>query len=71
MRGDGLAQLRETGRGAIVGPALPKSADGGIYDVGGRVEIGFADLEVNNAFALRLESAGFDQNFKSGFRAET
>ena len=39
-------------------------------DVGGGVEVGFADLEVNDLFALLFKSAGSVQDFKGGFSAE-
>jgi hypothetical protein len=44
--------------------------DAGFDYVGGRIKIGLADLEVNDALALPLERAGFVQNLESGFRAQ-
>jgi len=39
-------------------------------DNGWRIEIRFADFEVNDLFALLFKSAGSVQDFKGGFSAE-
>src|SRR5687768_14187817 len=41
-----------------------------LADIGGSVEIGFANLEVNHVPALGFERPGTDENFKRGFRPE-
>src|SRR5215471_20474842 len=52
---DGLAQLGKAGGGTVVGPAAVQRFHSGSNDVSGGVEIGLADLQVNDVFALRLE----------------
>ena len=52
----------------------PTVADGGnpgLADIGGCVEIGFADLEVDDVPTLRFKRPSTDQNFERGFSAET
>ena len=39
-------------------------------DVGGRVHVGLADLEVDDVLPLALQSAGANQHFKGGFRSQ-
>ena len=41
-----------------------------VDDVGRRVEIWFADLEMDDVAAFCFECARLDQNFERGFRAE-
>jgi hypothetical protein len=60
----------KTGGGAVVGPSFMKRVDSRLDDVGGRVEVGLADFQVNDFFALLFERAGAVQNFKGGFGAE-
>src|SRR6266478_9788766 len=67
---DCLAQLGQSGGGTVMGPSLVKSVDTSLDDIGGRVEVGFTDFEVNNLFALFLELAGAVQDFKSSFGAK-
>src|ERR1700687_3990337 len=68
--GNGLAQVGQTGGGAVVGPSLVERVDTGLDDIGGSVEVGLANFEVNDFFALFFEHAGAVQDFKSGFRSE-
>ena len=68
--GDGLSQIGLAGGGAVVGPAVADGADAGLADVAGGVEIGFADLEVDDVAALRFQRAGADEDFERGFGAE-
>ena len=68
--GDRLAQIGLPGRRAVVRPAVAQGVDAGLDDVGGRVEVGLADLEVDDVAPLRLERAGADQDFKRGFGPE-
>ena len=51
------------------GPALQR-LDRGVGDVGGGVEVGLADLEVDDAAPLGLEGPGANQDFEGGLRAE-
>src|SRR5712691_7193064 len=67
---DRLAQVRKTGGRTVVGPALMQSSYGSFDDVVGSVEIGFADLEMNDFFSLALQSTGLVQDFESGFSAQ-
>ena len=53
-----------------MGPALVQRIDAGLDHVGGSVEIGLADFEVDDALALALERARFIQNFEGSFGAE-
>ena len=53
-----------------MGPSSAQRIDGGVDDIGGRVEVRLADLQVNDVLALRLQRAGPDQHFKGGFGAE-
>ncbi len=62
--GQGLTQVRQAGGGTVVRPAGAQGVDAGVNHVRRRVEIRFADLEMNDAFALTLEGAGFVQNFE-------
>ena len=68
--GNGLAQIGQSGGRAVVSPSLVESVDPGLYDIGGGIEVRFANFQVNDFFALFLEGAGAIQDFKSGFGAE-
>ena len=68
--GDGLAQLRQPGRGPVVGPALVQGLGGGLDHVGGGVEVGLADLQVDDVFALGFQGPRLDQHFEGGFGAQ-
>jgi len=47
-----------------------EGVDTGFDNVGGSVEIGLADFQVDDALALTLQGAGFVEDFESGFGAE-
>ena len=51
--------------------ALVQSVGRRVDDVGRRIEIGLADLEMNNVAALRLERSRLDQHFERGLGAQT
>src|SRR5262249_28248811 len=65
--GHGFTQLRIALRGSVMRPALIESSLGGFDDVGGRGEIGLADLEMDHAVSRRLERPRTHQYLKSGF----
>jgi hypothetical protein len=48
-----------------------ESIDTSLHDVGWRVEVGLADLKVDDLLALLFQSAGTVQNFKGSLCAET
>ena len=52
-------------------PGLAPAGRGGqrLDDVGGRVEVGLADLQVDDAASLRFQFAGLHQNIKSRLHA--
>ena len=64
------AVIGETGGGTVMGPSLVKSVDASLDDVGRGIEVGFANFEMNDFFALFLELAGAVQDFKGGFGAK-
>ena len=51
-------------------PAFAHGVDAGFHDICGSVEVGLADFQMNDAFALALEGAGFVQNFESSLGAQ-
>jgi hypothetical protein len=53
-----------------VGPPGADGGNPGLADIGGCVEIGFADLEMDHVPTLRLERPGADQDFECRFCAE-
>ena len=50
--------------------ALAQRVHAGFDDVGGRVHVGLADLEVNDAASLALQRAGPNQHFEGSFRSQ-
>ena len=68
--GDRLAEFGQARRWAVVRPALVQGVAAGFDDVGGRVEIGLADFQVNNALALRFQGTRPDQHFEGGLGAQ-
>ena len=68
--GDGLAQFRQSGGGAVMGVAFAQRVDTGFDDVGGRVHVGLADFEMDNVSSLPLEGAGANQHLEGGFRSQ-
>src|SRR5438876_1936556 len=68
--GDRRAQLGESGRRPVVGRPRVEGALGGVADVLGRVEVGLADLEVNDLLALSFERLGPRQDLEGRLRSE-
>src|SRR5208337_519952 len=68
--GNGLAQVRQTGGGTVMGPSHVKRVDARLDDVVRSGKVGLADLEVNNFLALLLQRASAVENFKGGFSAK-
>ena len=64
--GDRLAQLGQPGGGAVVRGAVVEGPLGRFADVGGRVEVRLADLEVDDLLALPLEGLGAGQHLEGG-----
>ncbi len=67
---DGLAQFRHSGRRVVVRVAVMQCIHGGIDDVRRRIEIGFADLQVDDVSTLPLQRPGSYQDFKRRFRTQ-
>jgi hypothetical protein len=53
--GNRLAQLRQSGGRAVVGPPGVQGTRRGLDDVGWGVEIGLSDFQMDNALALPFE----------------
>ncbi len=66
--GNGLAQVRQAGGGTVVSPSLVEGVDSGFDDIGRRVEVGLADFQVNDLFALFFKGAGADSELQRRFR---
>ena len=56
--GDRVPRVRLSRRGPVVRPSLTEGAARGLHDVGGRVEVRLADLQMEDAAARRLERKG-------------
>ena len=70
IRGDRLAQLDDPGgRGVVRLASLERGHSGG-HDGRRRVEIGFADLEVDDVASVRLERAGAGEDLECGLGPE-
>jgi len=69
--GDGLTELRIACAGPVVGIALVHGFASGIDDVLRCVEVGLADLEVDDIPALAFQLLGPRENRESGLRAQT
>ena len=68
--GNGLAQLWQSSRGTVVRPSLVQSINGRFHHIGRGIEIRLADLQMNDASALALQSLRLAQNLKRGFGAQ-
>ena len=67
---NGLAQLGQAGRGAVVGPALAQGADSSFNHVGRSVEIGLANFQVDNLLTQTLQCPRLVQDFKGSLSPE-
>ncbi len=67
LLGDDLAELGQSGRRPVVRPALLQGLRRGVADVLRRIEVGLADLEVDDLPSLRLERPSPRQHFEGGF----
>ena len=67
---DGLPQLGEARGRPVVGRPAVERPLGRLADVGRRVEVGLADLEVDDLLALPLEGLRARQDLEGRFRAE-
>ena len=70
VAGDGLAQFRQPGGGAVVGEPVADGRHARVNDVPGRVEVWFADFQVDNLPALGLQGAGLGQHLKGALGAQ-
>ncbi len=70
VRGAGLAQHGQAGRGAVVRLAVGPGLAAGVDDVARRREVGLADLQVDDAAARRLERLGAREHLEGGFRTQ-
>ena len=68
--GDRLAQRGEAGERRVVGLARVEGALGRLADVRGGVEVGLADLEVDDRSAGRLEGPGPGGDLEGGLRPD-
>ena len=68
--GDRLAQHGQAERRAVVGPAVVERLLGRVADVHRRVEVGLADLEVDDVVTLRLPRAGARRSLERGLGAD-
>src|ERR1700730_5467006 len=59
-----------SGRWAVVRPAIFHGLSAGFDDVLRGIEVGLANFQVDNIFALTLQGASLIQNFKGGLGAE-
>ena len=70
IRGDRLAQRGQPERRPVVGPAVVERPLRRFADVGRRVEIGLADLEVDDAPTGGLERPGAGRGLEGGLGAD-
>ena len=70
VAGHGLAQFGQAGRGPVVGIALLQSANAGVNDMLWSIEVGFANLQVDDFPALGLERPRLGQYLESGLGAQ-
>ena len=68
---DCLAQHRQAERRRVVGPAVVERLLGGLADVDRGVEIGLADLQVDDVVALGFPGASLGRSLESGLGADT
>jgi hypothetical protein len=53
-----------------VGPAALNGGDAGVANIWRRVEIGFADFQVDDVASLRLKRSRADEDFEGRFATE-
>jgi hypothetical protein len=70
VAGNRCAQLRQAGRRIVVGVALLERRRRGVDDVGRRIEVWLADLEMNDLAALCLERLCAGEHLKRCLGAE-
>src|SRR5215203_3549547 len=71
INGYSLAQLWNTGGGSVVGMSVAQGIATGLHYVGRRIEVGFADLEMDDLTPLRLQSLRLRQDRKGRLRTQT
>ena len=67
VRGAGLAQHGQAGRGAVVGLAVGPGLAAGVDDVPRRREVGLADLQVDDPAPGRLQRLRAREHLERGF----
>ena len=67
---ESLPQIRQSGRRSIMRPAFAKRIHACIDHVRRRIEVGLADLQMNDVLALTLQRARFVQYLERGFGAQ-
>src|SRR5262249_22026300 len=70
LSSDGLPQLGISRGRTVVRPSRMEGVNSSLNDIGRGREIGLADFQVNNIFALPLQIPSPVQNFKCGFRSQ-
>ena len=70
VRGAGLAQHGQSGRGAVVRLAVGPGLAAGVDDVARRREVGLADLQVDDAAPRRLQRLRASEHLEGGFGAQ-
>ena len=68
---DGFAQVEITGHGAVARPVVVDGLFGGDFNVIGRIEVGFADAEVDDVHALCFEFGAFLRHRQRGRRGKS
>ena len=67
---DRLAQRQDALRRRVAVMAVAQRLDGGLDDVGRRLEVRLADAEVDDGLALALQRVGARQHLEGGLRAQ-
>ena len=69
--GDRHAQFGDAGGGGVAVPPVGQRLAAGVDDVGGRLEVGLPDAQVDDAAALGGELIGARQHLEGGFGAHS
>src|SRR5205807_8954867 len=69
--GNGFTKLRQTCRWTVMRPAGVQRVNPSVDDVRRSIKIGLADFEMDNVFALPLQSARPVEDFKRRLRAQS